>query len=100
MLPAGNLYTFDKENIARVPSGNGIYSLHKAGEIIYIGKAEGESSIRERLLSHLHGEDLCTKQATAYHYEICHNPSAKEDELLLEYRLAHGRLPICNVRID
>ena len=100
MLPKDNLYTFDEEDIVIAPSSKGVYSLYKAGEVIYIGKAESEGGIRERLLSHLHGEELCTKQATAYRCEVHDSPSARERELLLEYRLAHGRLPVCNERID
>ncbi len=96
MSVSGNIYRFDEEDIARVPAGKGVYSLHKAGETIYIGKAEGGGGIRGRLQYHLHGKNPCTKQATGYRYELHGNPAAKEDELLLEYRFAHGRLPICN----
>ncbi len=98
MPVSGNLYRFDEEDIARVPAGKGVYSLHKAGETIYIGKAEGGGGIRGRLQYHLHGKNPCTKQATGYRYELHRNPAAKEEELLLEYRFAHGRLPICNER--
>ena len=41
MPVSGHLYRFDEEDIARAPEGMGVYSLHKAGETIYIGKAEG-----------------------------------------------------------
>ena len=96
MPVSGNLYRFGDEDIAKAPAGMGVYSLHKAGETIYIGKAEGGGGIRGRLQYHLHGKNPCTKQATGYRYELHRNPTAKEDELLLEYRFAHGRLPICN----
>ncbi len=96
MLVSGNLYRFDEEDIIKAPEAKGVYSLHKAGETIYIGKAEGGCGIRGRLQYHLHGKNPCTKQATGYRYELHRNPTAKEDELLLEYRFAHGRLPICN----
>lgn len=99
MPVSGNLYTFNEENIAKDPAGRGVYSLHKAGETIYIGKAEGGDGIKGRLQSHLHSEDTCTKQATAYRFELHRNPTAREEELLLEYKLAHGRLPLCNERI-
>ena len=96
MSVSGNTYRFDEEDIAKAPAGMGVYSLHKAGETIYIGKAEGGGGIRGRLQYHLHGKNPCTKQAIGYRYELHRNPAAKEDELLLEYRFAHGRLPICN----
>ena len=98
MPVSGNLYRFDGEDIARVPAGMGVYSLHKAGETIYIGKAEGGGGIRGRLQYHLLGKNACTKQATGYRCEYNIDPVAKEKELLLEYRLAHGRLPLCNER--
>ena len=96
MPVSGNIYSFNEEDIAKAPAGKGVYSLHKAGETIYIGKAEGGGGIRGRLQYHLHGKNPCTKQATGYRYELHRNPAAKEEELLLEYRFAHGRLPICN----
>jgi hypothetical protein len=97
---ASDLHTFDKDNIMRTPTGKGVYSLHKAGETIYISKAEGEDGVRGELLSHLYGKDSCTKQATTFSYEFHGNPVAREEELLSEYMLAHSRLPICNVRTD
>ena len=99
MPVSGNLYRFDDKDIAKAPAGMGVYSLHKAGETIYIGKAEGGGGIRGRLKYHLHGKDICTKQATGYRYEYNRNPVAREEELLLEYKLAHGRLPLCNGRV-
>ena len=99
MSVSGDLHTFNKENVAKTPPGMGVYSLHKADEAIYIGKAEGGDGIRGRLQYHLHGKNPCTKQATGYRYELHRNPAAKEEELLLEYKLAHGRLPLCNERI-
>ena len=98
MSVSGNLYRFDGEYIAKAPAGMGVYSLHKAGEAIYIGKAEGGGGIRGRLQYHLLGKNACTKQATGYRCEYNIDPVAKEKELLLEYRLAHGRLPLCNER--
>ena len=99
MPVAGNLYAFKKESIAEDPAGRGVYSLHKAGETIFIGKAEGGGGIRGRLQYHLHGKNPCIRQATTYRCELHGNPVAREKELLLEYKLAHGRLPLCNGRI-
>jgi hypothetical protein len=98
MPVSGNLYRFDEEDIAQVPAGKGVYSLHKAGETIYIGKAEGGDGIRGRLQYHLHGQNPCTRQATSFRRELHRNPAAREEQLLLEYSLAHGRLPLCNER--
>ena len=99
MSVSGDLLTFNEEYIVKAPEGKGVYSLHKAGETIYIGKAEGGGGIKGRLQYHLHGKNPCTKQTTGYRYELHRNPAAKEEELLLEYRFAHGRLPLCNERV-
>jgi len=99
MPVSGDTYSFTERDILRAPIGKGVYSLHKGGETIYIGKAEGEGGIRARLMAHMRGDEgTCTKQATTYRYELHRNPAAREDELLLEYRYAHGRLPLCNER--
>jgi excinuclease UvrABC nuclease subunit len=94
---SGDLHEFTQRNVSEAPIGKGVYSLHKAGEMIYIGKAEGEGGIRERLQAHMRGEEgHCTQQATGYRYELARRPTEKAEELLLEYRYAHGQLPLCN----
>ena len=94
---SGDLHELTQRNVSKAPIGQGVYSLHKAGETIYIGKAEGEGGIRERLQAHMSGgEGHCTQQATGYRYELNRNPAEKEEELLLEYRYAHGQFPLCN----
>ena len=97
MAVSGDLYTFSDENIARVTTDKGVYSLHKGDETIYIGKGAGANGIRERLEAHKRGDEgSCTQQATAYRREVCSDPTSRERELLLEYRRAHGELPRCN----
>ena len=94
---SGDLHEFSQGNVNRAPTSKGVYSLHKAGETIYIGRAEGERGIRARLQAHLSGDEgHCTQQTTGYRYEQSRNPDEREQELLLEYRLAHGQLPFCN----
>jgi hypothetical protein len=85
------------DNVSNAPVCNGVYSLHKAGETIYIGKSEGVYGIRESLKAHLSGiNGSCTKQATGYRIEMHHNPTARLEELISEFRLANGLLPVCN----
>ena len=101
MSVSGNTYSFSDRYISSAPTGKGVYSLHKGGETIYIGKAESEGGIRARLQAHMRGDEgHCTIQATTYRYELHRNPVAREEELLLEYRYAHGRLPLCNEQKD
>ncbi|MCK5577656.1 MAG: hypothetical protein KAI14_05000 [Dehalococcoidales bacterium] len=92
-----DLLAFTDDNVSNAPVCNGVYSLHKAGETIYIGKAEGVYGIRESLKAHLSGiYGPCTKQASGYRMEMHHNPSARLEELISEHRLANGLLPVCN----
>ncbi len=94
---SGDLHEFSQRNLGEAPTGKGVYSLHKAGETIYIGKAESEGGIKERLQAHMSGEEgHCTQQATGYRYELDRNPDEKAEELLLEYKYAHGQFPLCN----
>ncbi len=100
MAVEGDLYTFSDDNLAKSPTSKGVYSLHQGEETIYIGKAEGENGIRQRLQAHKRGDEgRCSQQATGYRREICDNPSKREQELLLEYKANHHKLPRCNERI-
>jgi excinuclease UvrABC nuclease subunit len=97
----GKFYEFNDENISRSPTDNGVYALYDGNRnTIYIGKAEGEDGIRNRLQRHKRGDEgACTQDAKYYRREICDNPASREEELLIEYRLEHNRLPICNERV-
>ncbi len=97
MTISDDWYTFSDENIGRSPTGDGIYALYDGEETIYIGKGEGENGIRARLQAHKRGDEgTCTQQATTYRREVLDNPSARETELLQEYKRIHGKLPRCN----
>ena len=98
---SGDSHSFNVLQISSTPTSKGVYSLHKGGETIYIGKAKSEGGIKEKLQSHMKGDEgTCSVQATSFRYELHKNPTAREEELLLEYRYAHGRLPLCNKHID
>jgi hypothetical protein len=97
MPVAGDLYTFNQENVDRAPTDKGVYSLHEGSETTYIGRGDGENGIRARLQAHLRGDEgSCTQQAKAYRREVCNDPTSRERELLVEYRRANGKLPRCN----
>ena len=89
---SGDLYRFDEKDIARAPMGMGVYSLHKAGETIYIGKAEGGGGIRGRLLYHLHGENPCTRQATSFRRELHRSPNTVYADRLAALFVLAGRI--------
>jgi hypothetical protein len=97
----GDSYEFSLDSINITSSGKGVYSLHKGGETIYIGRADCIGGIRRKLQAHLSGDEgQCTQQATSYRFELKRNPVIREEELLLEYKFAHGRLPLCNKQTD
>jgi len=100
MTISGELYSFTDENIDRSPTGIGVYALYGVGELIYIGKAEGQGGIRERLRAHNRGDEgTCTKGASSYRREVCSDPSVREVQLLEEYKRGYRKLPRCNERV-
>jgi hypothetical protein len=88
---------FNDEDIEKAPTLDGVYGLYDGPETIYIGKGEGIEGIRGRLKAHKAGhEGECTKEAMYFNYEIHHNPSQREAELIHEYQRIWGRSPRCN----
>ena len=95
-------YRFNSENIDRSPEEPGVYALYDDSELIYYGRAQGNTvTIRSRLQSHLRGDEgSCTQNATHYKREPCPNPVTREKELLEEFKKTHhGNLPRCNERV-
>lgn len=88
----GRRYRFHRTVIAGAPAEPGIYTLWQGEEVIYYGRAQGEATLRSRLLEHL--DDAAG--ATHYSWEISREPAARESELLEEFRRAFGRLPRLN----
>ena len=90
-------YRFTGVNIdAYAPEKSGVYGLYDPIEtVIYFGKSE--TSIKARLYSHHDGsEGGCTKKASFFNTEVCANTSAREKDLLEEYKRLHDKLPKCN----
>lgn len=69
----------------------GCYGIFKSGQWIYIGKGD----IRERLLSHVNGDNPCIAWSGATHYvaAVTANMDALEKSLILEHT------PSCNQRV-
>ena len=90
-------YQFNAFNINQyTPNNAGVYGLYDPyPTVIYYGKSE--TSIKDRLLSHLSGtESRCTQSATYFNVERNYNPITRERELLEEHKRLHGRSPKCN----
>jgi len=98
---AGDEYLFTEKNINNAPDEAGVYALYDGDEIIYYGRAAGETiTIRSRLQDHFAGrEGDCTQQATDYRRETTTRPVSREKELLEEYERINRKLPRCNERI-
>ena len=59
------------------PAAPGVYLLYRGGRLLYIGLAINGLGIREELASHASGaRGACTRAATAFIYEVSHQPRA------------------------
>ncbi|HEX6267812.1 MAG TPA: hypothetical protein VFZ81_13070 [Burkholderiales bacterium] len=79
------------------PETHGLYALWEDDELVYLGLAASEATIRGLLLEHLEGKRFPgAAGATHYSWELSLQPAARETELLREFRRRFGRLPRCN----
>ena len=89
-------YAFNRAAVEHAPEEPGIYGLFDGTEMIYIGRASREHTIKECLLRHqdgAHGE--CTMKAAFYTWEITPWPAARETEVLARFRAMNHRDPRC-----
>ena len=89
---ADRRFRFSRVVIAGAPAEPGVFTLWQGDEVIYYGRAQGEATIRSRLLEQL----AAGVPATHYGWEISREPAARELELLQQFRQAFGRLPRLN----
>lgn len=82
---------FDKENISSTPVKPGVFRMHVAMKILYIGNTENlQKSLDEAL------EVQCTAEASRYCYFETSNHEQLKNELIQEYLEKHdGKLPKC-----
>ena len=82
---------FDKENIAKVPSSPGVFRMHAAMKILYIGNSE---NLQHRLNEAL--EAPCTDEASRFCFMETDSHEQLKNTLLNEYVEKHdGKLPKC-----
>jgi excinuclease UvrABC nuclease subunit len=81
---------FVQTNIEAVPELPGVYAMHAAMKILYIGSS---TNLRRSLLESL--SHPCISKAKRFHYMTTNNHSEVKEGLLSEYRQKHGRLPEC-----
>jgi hypothetical protein len=85
-------YQFTRIVLAGAPNESGVYALWKNDELIYYGRASGETTIRSCLLQHYQ----LKVDATHYSWEMCRDPSQREAELLREHEELFGQSPRLN----
>lgn len=81
---------FDRTNIEAVPELPGVYMMHAAMKILYIGGAE---NLKQNLLKCL--SDPCISKAKRFRYMATQSLESVKEKLLNEYLKKHGRLPQC-----
>jgi hypothetical protein len=93
----GPKYKYTRFIAEGAPDTSGLYALWEEGELVYLGRASYESTIRAHLLEHLAGKVCpCAAGATHYSWELSLQPGNREAQLLQEFRKQYGRLPRCN----
>lgn len=85
---------FDRQNIEALNKNQfGVYGLFRPGQWLYVGKGD----IRERLLSHLNGDNFYITSSKPTHWvaELWSYPqmSSREKALIIELN------PFCNQKI-
>lgn len=82
---------FNKENVAKMPQNPGVFRMHAAMKIMYIGNAK---NLQKRLDEVLVAP--CTSDAKRFCYMETGEHEKIKGELLKEYRKSHdGKLPKC-----
>lgn len=82
------------DRINQVPEKSGVYELHTANELLYIGQSD---NLKRRLQEHRNSSDPCIKRATLFRYFETTTPKTTEENLLVNYKNSNtGRLPPCN----
>jgi hypothetical protein len=89
---------FNRANVESAPVSPGVYFLSRKHRVIFIGVAQGGTTIREELLRHLRGErGACTRAASEFEYDSSPNPRALYYFYLENYSVrTGGLLPECN----
>ena len=82
---------FDKENISNTPAKPGVFRMHAAMKILYIGNTE---NLQNRLNETL--KEPCTSDASRYCYFETSEHEQLKNDLIQEYLDKHeGKLPKC-----
>jgi excinuclease UvrABC nuclease subunit len=82
---------FNEEIVSKVPESPGVYMMHAAMKILFIG---GSGNLRQSITESL--KSSCTSDAKRFRYFAANSYEEIRDRLLKEYQEKHeGRLPKC-----
>jgi len=91
-------YRLNETNVARVPTGGGVYELSGSGAVVlYIGWAD-HGTLRDTVRSHIKDpQNACIgRNAFFFRFELAERPQERASEVVEAYRAAHyGTLPEC-----
>jgi len=82
---------YSQEQISKTPQEPGVYMMHAAMKILYIGNSV---NLRQTILESL--SNNCTKDAKRFRYSVISDHEKTKTQLLKEYQEKHdGKLPRC-----
>jgi hypothetical protein len=82
---------FDRDKITNIAESEGVYKLHAAMKILFIGSSQ---NLRESLVECL--SNACISKAKRFSYAVTQSSDKIKEKLLDEYRNNHdGKLPTC-----
>ena len=85
-------WRFDAETLRDVPESPGVFTLWSGQELVYIGRTEGNSTLRDLLRGFLE-QPL---RVTHFTWEVTVTPKTRAGDLLDSYLVKNGRLPRYN----
>ena len=85
-------WRFDAETLRDVPEGPGVFTLWSGNEMLYIGRTEGNATLRDRLRAVLRAG----VPVTHFTWEVTVTPKTRAGDLLSSCMEKSGRLPRYN----
>lgn len=85
----------ERKNVETVPELAGVFVMHAAMKILYIGSGE---NLRQKIFESL--SNPCISKAKRFRYMVAQSPDKVKEQLVTEYVGKHGKLPECmeNIR--
>ena len=96
-MPIASLrWRFDSETLRDVPEGPGVCTLWTGNELVYIGRTEGNQTLRDLLRTFLAPAEAHELAVSHFTWEVTVTPKTRAGDLLDTYLEKHGRLPRYN----